>query len=168
MRSKEEIKEYNKQYHFKNKERRRRYNIDNAEKIKEQQKEYKKNNQHIEWNINNAERIKQFKSNTKENRSEVYKRYHMNNKTKTREYKVKKNYGITLDEVHQMFDKQEGKCAICGKHQDELKEILGVDHNHKTNKVRGLLCHKCNRGLGHFNDNIKLLEQAINYLINNL
>ena len=42
MRSKEEIKEYNKQYHFKNKERRRRYNIDNAEKIKEQQKEYKK------------------------------------------------------------------------------------------------------------------------------
>jgi hypothetical protein len=48
----------------------------------------------------------------------------------------------------------------------ETEEKLVVDHNHKNNLVRGLLCNHCNRGLGHFRDNPKLLNQAIQYLNN--
>ena len=63
-----------------------------------------------------------------------------------------------------MFNKQNGKCAICGKHQIELKQSLCVDHNHTTGKVNGLLCTRCNGAIGMFNDDIILLEKAINYL----
>lgn len=52
-------------------------------------------------------------------------------------------------------------CQICGKNED-----LVVDHDHDTNIVRGILCNHCNRGLGHFLDNNKLLEAAINYIKN--
>jgi len=41
---------------------------------------------------------------------------------------------------------------------------LAIDHNHLTNKVRGLLCNKCNQGIGFFNDNVHLLSEAIKYL----
>jgi len=50
---------------------------------------------------------------------------------------------------------------ICGS-----QEKLVVDHNHNTNKVRGLLCNHCNRGLGHFRDNTETLLKAIDYLNN--
>ena len=51
-------------------------------------------------------------------------------------------------------------CEICGN-----KENLVIDHNHKSNVVRGRLCNHCNRGLGHFLDNENLLKSAINYLV---
>ncbi len=50
-------------------------------------------------------------------------------------------------------------CMICGK-----EEKLVVDHDHETGNVRGLLCNHCNRGLGHFRDNIQFLDNAISYL----
>jgi hypothetical protein len=86
-------------------------------------------------------------------------------KKSTRKHTVKK-YGLTLEQYDELFNKQEGKCAICGKHQSELKQALCVDHDHITKKVRGLLCITCNRGIGYLNDNIQLLSQAINYLNN--
>jgi len=63
------------------------------------------------------------------------------------------HHGITLEDYNKMFKKQGGKCLICGKHQSELKRPLGVDHDHETKKIRGLLCGQCNFGLGLFNDN---------------
>lgn len=63
-----------------------------------------------------------------------------------------------------LFNIQEGKCKICGIHQSKLKKRLCVDHNHTTNEVRGLLCNKCNTGIGMMNENINNLKNAIFYL----
>lgn len=60
-----------------------------------------------------------------------------------------KKYGMTLEDYDKMFVAQNGQCAICQKHQSELKHTLVVDHNHKTGKIRGLLCNRCNTLLGH-------------------
>jgi hypothetical protein len=57
---------------------------------------------------------------------------------------------------------QGGVCGICLN--PDPKGLLCVDHNHATGKTRGLLCHKCNRGLGCFEDDVNLLLQAVNYL----
>ena len=55
--------------------------------------------------------------------------------------------------THGMYDRlffeQKGCCAVCGKHQSELKKALGVDHNHVTGQIRGLLCSACNFLIGH-------------------
>ncbi|MBU2051427.1 MAG: endonuclease VII domain-containing protein [Gammaproteobacteria bacterium] len=67
---------------------------------------------------------------------------------KNRRNTVLKRGGITLEEYNQMFAKQNGCCAICGKHQSELKNRLAIDHNHETGEIRGLLCTSCNITLG--------------------
>lgn len=68
---------------------------------------------------------------------------------------------VNYDRLYQV---QQGRCAVCKKHQTEVKKRLGADHDHTTGKIRGLLCDPCNRGLGLFKDNIELLLAAINYL----
>lgn len=73
---------------------------------------------------------------------------------------LKTRYGLTLEAYDAMLKEQGGGCGICGIKGWELC----VDHSHVTNKVRGLLCHKCNQGLGLFNDNEMLLKAAAGYL----
>jgi len=74
------------------------------------------------------------------------------------------------DEIHKILVKrQEGLCAICGKPETKKKSDgtvyrLSVDHDHKTNKARGLLCTKCNFGLGSFSDDSEMLLKAYYYL----
>jgi hypothetical protein len=69
----------------------------------------------------------------------------------------------------QLHDAQNGVCAICKKPETTMKLgrvlKLAVDHNHTTNKIRGLLCCKCNRALGLFDDSADLLHAAGNYLM---
>jgi len=67
-------------------------------------------------------------------------------KVTERKCKLKYLYGITLDEYDEMFDRQNGCCAICG--EPEIGRRLSVDHNHKTGQVRALLCQGCNASLG--------------------
>lgn len=64
--------------------------------------------------------------------------------------RLKNTYGIILDDYNRMFAEQKGCCSICKIHQTELKKRLGVDHNHSTGKVRGLLCDRCNWILGPY------------------
>lgn len=81
-----------------------------------------------------------------------------------RSVQLKHCYGITISDYNQIFDNQKGCCAICEKHQSEFQHRLSVDHDHKTGKVRKLLCHNCNHGLGNFFDSTELLLKAIQYL----
>lgn len=76
---------------------------------------------------------------------------------------LKNKYGITLDQMEQMFINQNGRCVICLSEFQESKEI-NIDHNHQTGKVRALLCHSCNVGLGYFKDNPLLTTRATEYL----
>lgn len=71
---------------------------------------------------------------------------------------------ISSEERQVLFLKQEGRCAICQKHETEFARKLAVDHDHKTNKIRGLLCLLCNRGLGLFKDDTVRFQSAIAYL----
>ena len=72
-----------------------------------------------------------------------------------------KMYGVTVDELKEMFEKADGKCEICKR---EPYRALVVDHCHKTTKVRGILCEKCNQALGLMNDDIEALRAAAAYL----
>lgn len=78
-------------------------------------------------------------------------------------YKLKKAYGVTTEQKNHLIALQNNACAICEIELNNPKYI-NVDHCHTTGKVRGILCHNCNFGLGQFKDNKKLLEAAIDYL----
>lgn len=78
-----------------------------------------------------------------------------------------RRYGLTIETYNIMFQEQSGKCKICGTtNPGGRTKYLMVDHDHKTGRNRGLLCNKCNQGLGHFKDDMKVLEKAIQYLHN--
>ena len=70
-----------------------------------------------------------------------------------------KLYNLTLDQYHSLYENQDFCCKICG---NETK--LVIDHDHKTGKVRGLLCRHCNTGIGMFSDNTEKLKEAIKYI----
>lgn len=80
-----------------------------------------------------------------------------------RKAELKRTYNITLEDYKLLAEKQDYLCKICRKTNLDGR-VLSVDHCHKTKKVRGLLCGKCNMGIGMFNDDILLLKEAINYL----
>ena len=103
-------------------------------------------------------------SSCKECDKDRVKARHQENPERTRNNDLKRNYGITLKEHQQMFDQQQGVCAICKNEGDGKWKKLCVDHDHKTGKVRGLLCSNCNRMLGLVGDNINALTNAVSYL----
>lgn len=74
----------------------------------------------------------------------------------------KRVYGITSADYDRMAAEQDGRCLVCGERP--TARILVVDHCHRTGKVRGLLCDRCNRLLGVADDNVELLRKAIAFL----
>lgn len=76
---------------------------------------------------------------------------------------IKRKFGITKLQYDKLLEKQKGVCAVCKS--KPLKKRLAVDHCHKTNLVRGLLCSDCNMGIGLFKDNPETLKTAIIYLV---
>jgi hypothetical protein len=81
-------------------------------------------------------------------------------------YSLKRRYGITKRQIVELAAFQREVCAICKKVPDVTRKRGGlhVDHDHVTEKVRGLLCESCNQGLGFFKDSATALQSAINYL----
>lgn len=79
--------------------------------------------------------------------------------------RLKKYYDMSLEEYNLLHDAQSGGCAICGKNKDQLGgESLCVDHCHNVGNNRGLLCKKCNSGIGFFFDDPELLRSAASYV----
>lgn len=112
------------------------------------------------WYNKNKEKIK------KQNRT-----WYRNNRDKFEDKRLRYEFGITLKNYNYIAIKQSGVCAIChrentGGNQYGISK-LNVDHNHKTGKVRGLLCSKCNLALGGFDTDdfgTRLLIEAIKYI----
>jgi hypothetical protein len=76
-----------------------------------------------------------------------------------------KRYKISVEDYRALFKSFENKCGICGNPETAKGKILSVDHDHKTGRVRGLLCGKCNKGLGFLHDDISLVDKVRNYLL---
>jgi hypothetical protein len=85
-------------------------------------------------------------------------------KDSVRKAHLKRAYKITPEQYQEMFDKQGGLCRICQSSDNGHRSHLSIDHDHTTGKVRGLLCHDCNLGLGKFKDDTHRLKMAIMYL----
>lgn len=88
------------------------------------------------------------------------------NTTVDRLYSIKQNYKTTPEVIMELMDEQKGCCAICGDslvHPDSKKNYH-IDHCHKSEEIRGLLCGKCNFGIGFLRDSIYNLGKAIEYL----
>jgi|ERR1019366_396774 hypothetical protein len=77
---------------------------------------------------------------------------------------LKRKYGITFDDYNAILAAQGGLCAICGTDKPGGMGAFHVDHDHKTNELRGLLCNNCNIGLGYFHDNTATFHSVIRYL----
>ena len=75
-----------------------------------------------------------------------------------------RRYGITNDQYLEMVRQHNDVCASCKQPEKTQGKSLCVDHDHKTGKIRGLLCHHCNRALGFAGDSIQILESLIDYL----
>ena len=117
-----------------------------------------------EYYVKNKDKIIKGSTEWNKKNKEYHRKYDKvwrgKNPTKSRSAYLKRTYEISLEEYELLKLIQEGRCAIClEKHQR-----LVIDHCHKTNAVRSLLCTTCNAGLGQFKDSIKLLGEAIKYL----
>ncbi len=91
-------------------------------------------------------------------------------KAKRRNGRMFRRFGITVEQYNLMHDEQNGLCAICQQPETtvhnmaNITQLLAIDHDHETGKVRGLLCRACNQGLGCFREDIGNLTRAIEYL----
>ncbi len=115
------------------------------------------------WQKRNPDKVKIHKRDT-----------YLRNSARYAQDSILRQKGISLESYEELIAKQNNLCLICHREEttrqrkDGTRSPLAIDHCHKTGKIRGLLCRKCNTGIGLFDENIEFLLNAINYLrINN-
>jgi Recombination endonuclease VII len=94
----------------------------------------------------------------------LQKKWRDTNPRRSKDHKLKGNYGIPLGTYEKMFEEQSGRCKLCGTDKPGGKGDFHIDHCHDKGHVRGLLCHNCNVGIGNFHHDISKLELAISYI----
>ena len=109
--------------------------------IAEQDRESRR--RHLEWVEKNPDRKERLKGQMRKSR-------------------LKLKYGLSPEAYDEMLLKQSGVCAIC---RSKCRRLLSVDHNHRTGKIRKLLCLRCNVGIGQFRDNPELVLACFDYLM---
>jgi hypothetical protein len=111
---------------------------------------------------------KQYYLNNKDRLNMINKQYYYDNREKALAAAWEKNitkFGMTIDEYYALEKKQNGRCAICKTDRPGGRGRWHIDHNHETGQVRGLLCQKCNMGLGLLEHNYERLVRAHQYLL---
>lgn len=105
---------------------------------------------------------------TQDGKNAYMKKWRKANPKNQRHLILKRSYGLTIEQFQQMLLDHKGVCGCCGKPETAIQGgkllPLAVDHCHTTHEIRGLLCAKCNRGLGSFNDDPITLRAAAAYL----
>ena len=157
-RKKEYYKTHKEQEAAKKKEYREAHKEEEAARLKKYREAHKEQE---------AARRKKYREDHRE-KDEAWKRkYYETHKKQIsawkRKYDLKMKYGIDSNQYENLLIIQEHKCAICGTHCQNNK-LFHIDHDHKTKTVRGLLCARCNLGIGLFHDDVKLLKDVIQYL----
>lgn len=125
------------------------------------------------WKKDNRERINELTRMDKKNHPEKYEKwrkdYYERNKKDITTRAICRRIGVNVNDYNALMKAQNGQCAICGK--EETRKLKGklmrlcLDHNHETGKIRALLCHDCNSGLGKFYDSPDILTKAAIYLM---
>lgn len=98
------------------------------------------------------------------NRRQYHREWTAWNKYRTVGYWLKSHYGISVAEYNAMITAQQGRCAICRVAPDGRRNPLCIDHDHVTGQIRGLLCSRCNRGLGFLRDDRQAMRALAAYL----
>lgn len=115
------------------------------------------------WREKNIDKVKFLNALNREKRKDYYS--DPINKIKFRSMELKRKFGLTHEQYEEMLKLQNGVCLICKRYRiASNKHHMVIDHCHKTGKIRGILCNWCNRGIGLFEDNLELLENAKLYL----
>jgi predicted flap endonuclease-1-like 5' DNA nuclease len=157
------LQEKRREYYAKNKERIKekssKYYAENKQRVLERMKKAHKLNpdparkRAKEFSKKNPDKLKKYQMTWKERNPEKRKLYSRNSRIRT--------YGIEPNEYYEMLEKQGHGCAICKA--KPTYRAMNIDHNHKTGKVRGLLCDGCNLSLGHLerDDWVKKAKQYL-------
>ena len=114
-------------------------------------------------------RVRAWSANNKGKVQAANKKWREKNKEKVRgigqRSHLRKKYGMTKEDYAAILEKQGGACAICGTQEWQSKGKRPViDHDHKTGKTRGILCHNCNVALGLLGEDIPRIESMIAYI----
>ena len=147
---KQQRAEYMKQWSANNKEKRRDYSLEFYHRNRE-----------------DLLKKRRSRSNTPEGkarRAEYNRRYNEKNPSQKRDLSLKKRYGISLDDFNALVRSQGECCALC---LEPLGDDMVIDHDHKTQRIRGVLHNNCNTGIGLFREDPKRLECALRYVREN-
>ena len=138
-----------------------RYRLKNLEEYRQKKREYAKT---PEQRKKRAEYQAKWREKNRENHNEQARKSHHKNRhkhvDKLKNYHLLHKYGITLVEKNKMIEAQNGKCKICGE-DFKNSRLTHLDHCHNTEKIRGILCSRCNGALGWFE---KYSNEINNYL----
>lgn len=152
--------------------RQKKYRINHKDKERARHKKYDEENadknriKHRNWYLKNREKALAQSSSLKKIKRSSSAAYRQQCYEAHRLFVFRTKYGITQEDYDRKLIEQKGKCDICGRDNPGRKgaKYFAVDHDHKTGKVRGLLCSRCNCAIGSFQDDIAVIGAALEYL----
>jgi hypothetical protein len=177
FKNKETAREYDRRWRLKNKDRinsiRAKDRLENPEKYRVRWRKHRIKNKERINQMQEDRRLKhkdemraarlKYRRENKDHINELARLWKLEHPEIVLQRKLNK-YNLTINEYIAIKTSQHNCCAICKRPESDFKTALAIDHCHKTGKVRGLLCHRCNRILGNFEENTEFFQESIEYL----